>query len=262
MLDLGTILYNMGEHGEIFAAIANIYKDAKAAHGIVGSVPVILAEDETKVRTRVSYDQRFDSLAGFCGPKENHLCISNYKPIVGNGETGYNKIVDCFCSDRVAGFARVLMVSPLHEKLSKLVLCVSCTCNYFDSQWVKNQWSKINKLWEKHCKANVGPIIGHASDGDSRRHQLMLAEYKSTDRQQLHVEWPGWIFSNKLDSDGNASGLHDQDFIHNGKKPTKLGLGSANLPEESSGLLGQTEDIERGPPRANTRHGVLPTCLR
>ena len=110
------------------------------------------------------------------------------------------------------------MVSPLHDKLPRLVLCVSCTCNCFNSQWVKDQWDRIDKLWDKHCKIVVGPIIGHASDGDSRRRQLMLADYKSTDGQRLKVDWPGWVFSAELDSNGNAMGLHDQDFIHNGKK--------------------------------------------
>ena len=212
------IQHVLGEHGEIFAAVAEIYKDAKDAHGIIGPIPVILAEDETKVRSRVHYEQRFDTLAGFCGPKDNHICVSNYKPIVGIGDDGYNKILDCFRFDKVGGFARVVMVSPLHDKLPRLVLCVSCTCNCFDSQCVKNQWVKIEKLWDKHCKDVVGPIIGHASDGDSRRRQLMLVDYKSTDGQRLKVDWPGWVFSAKLDSNGNGMGLHDQDFIHNGKK--------------------------------------------
>ena len=46
----------------------------------------------------------------------------------------------------------------------------------------------------------------------------MLAEYKSTHGLRLQVEWPGWIFTAKLDSQGHTTGLHDQDFIHNGKK--------------------------------------------
>ena len=39
-----------GEHVDIFQSVAKIYKDAKAAHGIVGPVLVILVEDETKVK--------------------------------------------------------------------------------------------------------------------------------------------------------------------------------------------------------------------
>jgi len=46
----------------------------------------------------------------------------------------------------------------------------------------------------------------------------MLADYKSQDGNRLKVDWPGWVFRGKLDSDGNGMGLHDQDFIHNGKK--------------------------------------------
>ena len=60
-----------GEYGDIFASVANIYKDAKMAHGITGPVLVILVEDETKVRSRVAYEQRFDNLSGFCGSKKN-----------------------------------------------------------------------------------------------------------------------------------------------------------------------------------------------
>ena len=137
---------------------------------------------------------------------------------MGTGEEGYNKILESFCSNKVEGFARIVMVSPLHEKLPRLVLCVLCTCNCFDSQWVRDQWTKIDDLWDKHCKSTIGPIIGHASDGDSKRRQLMLVDYKSNSNPRLQVEWPGWIFSATVDSLGNATGLHDQDFIHNGKK--------------------------------------------
>jgi hypothetical protein len=83
-----------GEHGEIFAIVADIYKDAKDAHEIIGPIPVILAEDETKVRSRVYYEQRFDTLVGFCGPKDKHMSVSNYKPIIGIGEDGCNNNLD------------------------------------------------------------------------------------------------------------------------------------------------------------------------
>ena len=39
----------VGEYGEIFAALAKIYIDAKTEHGIIVPIPVILVEDETKV---------------------------------------------------------------------------------------------------------------------------------------------------------------------------------------------------------------------
>ena len=68
-----------GEHIDIFRSVAQIYKEAKEAHKIQGPVPVILAEDETKVKGRVAWDHRWDTLVGFCGPKNDYVCVSNYK---------------------------------------------------------------------------------------------------------------------------------------------------------------------------------------
>jgi hypothetical protein len=126
------------------------------------------------------------------------MCISTYRPIVGNGEAGYEGIVGTFEGAKRGGFARLIMVNPLHEALPKLVLVVSCTYNYFDSKWVRDQWENIDKLWGAQCLETVGPIIGHASDGNSRRQQLRLQDYMSKTRIRV-------------------CRLHDQDFIHNGK---------------------------------------------
>lgn len=126
-----------GEHREVFHSVAEIYKNAMAHHGIIGPVPVILAEDETKVKSRICYEQRLDTLVGFYGPKENHVCVPNYSVAVGQGEAGYNHIMDAFANDKVGGFARVIMVCPMHLKLPRLVLSVLCTCGCFDSAWVR-----------------------------------------------------------------------------------------------------------------------------
>lgn len=107
--------------------------DAKSALGITGPIPVILAEDETKFRGRISWEARWDTMVGFCGPKPDHICIPNYKPQVGSSEMGYNKVLDSFKLDKIGGFARVLVVNPLHEKLPRLVLVACCTCGCFDS---------------------------------------------------------------------------------------------------------------------------------
>ena len=181
-----------GEHAEIFQSIARIYNDAKAALGITTPIPVILAEDETKVRGRVSWEARWDTMVGFCGPKENHVCIPHYKPIVGDSELGYNKMVESFKLDKVGGFARVIVVNPWHEKLPSLVLVACCTCGCFNSQWVRQQWDRIDNLWMQHCYSSVGPIIGHVSDGDSRKRQLMLQDCKSVQGKRLSIDWESW----------------------------------------------------------------------
>ena len=76
------------------------------------------------------------------------------------------------------GFTRVVMVNPLHDKLPRLVLYTCCTYNYFDTLLVENQRLRIEKLWDKHCKDIVGPIIKHANDGGSQRRQLMLVHFR------------------------------------------------------------------------------------
>ena len=76
----------------------------------------------------------------------------------------------------------------------------------------------IDNLWEKECKEDVGPIIGHASDGDSRQHQLMLEDYKCSKGTRFGVDWPGWLLTARIVDGLNVSGLHDQDYVHNGKK--------------------------------------------
>jgi hypothetical protein len=207
-----------GEHREVFRCVAEIYKCAMVVHGVVGPIPMILAEDETKVKPRVTWEQKWDALGGFCGPKDDHVCVSNYKVSIGDGEEGYNKIADAFRNDKIGGFTRVIMVSPMHEKLPRLILSVACTCNCFDADWVKKQWERVDALWAAECEQVVGPILGHASDGDSRRHQLMLLDYLTTTQNRYTVPWEGWLMCAGLDNEGRIYGLHDQDFIHNGKK--------------------------------------------
>ena len=110
------VMFISWEHAKIFKSIVAIYTDAKKMHGIYGPISVILAEDETKVRGRVSWEAQWDTMLGFCGPKKNHRCITDYKPSIGVGEVGYNQMVDSFRKDKVGGFARVIVVNPLLDK--------------------------------------------------------------------------------------------------------------------------------------------------
>lgn len=118
-------------------------------------------------------------LASFCGPKANHVCITMYSPVCGLGEQGYKKIIELFRDDQVGSFARVIIVNSLYDKLPCLVLVVYITYNCFKADWVRQQWTAIDALWTQECKAQVRPIVGHASDRDNRRKQLMLHDCRS-----------------------------------------------------------------------------------
>jgi hypothetical protein len=59
------------------------------------------------------------------------------------------------------------------------------------------------------CECAIGPIIGHASDGDSRRRQLMLSSYTCVDGQRYEISWPGWIMFGTVTASGQVQGLHD-----------------------------------------------------
>jgi hypothetical protein len=156
-------------------------------------------------------------VAGFCGPKENHVCVPSYK-VVGSGEPGYEKIVDSFQKDKIGGYARVIVVCSLHSALPRLVLSVTCTCGCFDSAWIKRQWNRIDMLWIEDCLDGIGPILGHANNGDSRRRKVMLVDYLSDSGERYRIPWDGWLMSACIDSEDRVLGFHDQDYVHNDKK--------------------------------------------
>jgi hypothetical protein len=68
---------------------------------VTGPIPIILVEDETKVKSRIYWKQKWNTSAGFCGPKENHMYVPSYKVVVGSGEPGYEKILDSFRKDKI-----------------------------------------------------------------------------------------------------------------------------------------------------------------
>jgi len=100
--------------------VVQIYADAKSVHNIVGPVLVILAKDKTKVKGRVAWEPKWDTLVGFYGPCENHICMPTFRPIVDSGEEGYRQLLGSFSSNRTSGFARVVVVNPLHENFPVL----------------------------------------------------------------------------------------------------------------------------------------------
>ena len=86
---------------------------------------------------------------------------------------------------------------------------------------VKGQWDSIKQLYNQHLLDVLGPLVGHASDGDSRRQKLHLANSTSRNGIQYKVNHENFSYIGKLvevNSKKFVEGLSDQDFIHNGKK--------------------------------------------
>jgi hypothetical protein len=80
-----------GEHRQVFQSVVEAYRQAKVKCKVTGPIPIIIVENETKVKSHVCWEQKWDTLAGFCGPKENHVCVPSCKVVVGSGEPGYEK---------------------------------------------------------------------------------------------------------------------------------------------------------------------------
>lgn len=91
-----------------------------------------MVDDETKVMFKIAWGSRGDHLTNFCGAKVDHFCVINFNLVVGIGKVEYNKILKAFTNYTIASFARVMIVNHVHDKLSKLILVVCCTCNCFD----------------------------------------------------------------------------------------------------------------------------------
>ena len=134
------VVFVPNEHAKVFKAVAKIYRNAKEVHENNGPISMILAEDKIKVKSRIAWEAKWDTLASFYRLWNNHICVTNYKSTIGFGEAGYNKVLESFRFDKVRGFARVIVVNLLHGELPRLVLVVCCTCNCFDSTLVRKQW--------------------------------------------------------------------------------------------------------------------------
>ena len=169
------------------------------------------------VKKYVKWVEKSNTLVGFCGTKEEHQCQSHLLVRFGEVDVGYEIIKDSFKNNVIGHYACVIIVNPLHEMFLCLVVVVHPTCNRFNANFVYQKWEKVESMWKKHVENNLGPIAGHSSDGDSRRRQLMLKDYSSTSGLRYQIPWEGWTLT-ELYNGCNVIGLHDQDYIQNGKK--------------------------------------------
>ena len=54
--NLNGVAFNTREHVEVYYYVVKIYIEVKAMHGGIGPIPVILAKDETKGKSRITWE--------------------------------------------------------------------------------------------------------------------------------------------------------------------------------------------------------------
>ena len=164
----------------IFPALKEVYRQAMEANSLeLGTVLCEISEDETNVIAKVQYNRMADSLGTLCGTKgadypKTHRCIDGYQFVIGNGPDAHDNIIAGFEQCAVSSYARVMMISPWHKKLPKVAVLIMPCCNRFDHKLVRRQWGAVDALYREHLSNIIGPCVGNASDGDSRRRMLQL----------------------------------------------------------------------------------------
>ena len=114
----------------------------------------------------------------------NHQCQDNCEIAVGDAQQGYDNIRQEFERYKVGSQVRAIILNPLHPDLPKLPIVIHATCNQFDTRIVQNQWERLEVFYNAHLKDVLGPLIGHSSDGDSRRRKLMLQRATSEEGER------------------------------------------------------------------------------
>eukprot|EP00112_Aurelia_sp_Birch-Aquarium-sp1_P008356 Seg1918.2 transcript_id=Seg1918.2/GoldUCD/mRNA.D3Y31 product="hypothetical protein" protein_id=Seg1918.2/GoldUCD/D3Y31 len=220
-------------------------------------VPVLTAEDETSIKAVVEYNQKTDQLVGFCGvksenPKDHHCLQESATIVLGDDQDSYDHLRNAFQNYKIGGYARIILLNPLHVSLAGIVVLFASTCNKFSHQDVRRQWQLIHEQYNKYLEEALGPLIGHSSDGDSRRRKLMLEDFKCNEggRYQPIQKKYGFIFSvrkevSPVEQSGYVlRGLPDQDAIHQHKKlinpldhPTRIMMMGPNYMVHMNHLL-------------------------
>ena len=206
----------------VFSHVAKIYSHIKAEKNISGDVLVETAEDETVIISKCEWDCNSDQVWGWCGVNNlHHKCDPDFVHIIGNDDNSYDELLAAFRNNRMAGFARIVMVNPIHYDLPPMVVLLQANCNKFDASMVREQWDEIKCLYDKHLLPVLGPLVGHAFDGDSRRRKLHLSNSTSPAGERYRIEHENFSHSGRSTLKAGKPGvedLSDQDFMHNAKK--------------------------------------------
>ena len=133
-----------------FKKLASIYKEAMARITPT-SVPMLAAEDETGIIGQIVFNQASDELLGFCGVKGlEHKCLDYFTVVVGNGEEGYNSIVNAFDQYKVGTYGRaILLFSQCQPAISMVAL---------ENVWLLELMNVQGLLYLMTMRCWTGPI--------------------------------------------------------------------------------------------------------
>ena len=219
---LKLIKFNPGLEMENFKQMSILMRDVLAKYKIP-KVPWLAAEDETLVERIVTYHQETDELVGFCGLKSDdpkqHKCFFDVKIVLGDDDNSYERLTNAFKSNKIGSFARVILLNPMHKALPRLVACMIPTCNQFNHFDVDRQWKQVSMNFKNSLEDVVGPLVGHSSDGDSRRRKVMVQLMLSDDGDRFSPipEAEGFVFPARKEPAHSGYVLRDigdQDPIH------------------------------------------------
>ena len=241
-----------------FQQLTQVYAEAKKKANINFLVPVMTAEDETAVKAEVAYHQETDELLGFCGENKDHHCLQPAKVIIGDDRDAYSRLTSAFQNLKIGAYARVVLLNPLHLHLPRMAILLLPTCNKFTHSDVAMQWSTISENYQAYTESTVGPLIGNASDGDSRRRKLML-ENMSCNQGERYQPIPrslGFHLTAKKEICEDTYTIRqvgDQDYIHQHKKLINaldqesriLTMGSYNIHLNHIQLVAKEFDVRR-----------------
>ena len=214
-----------------FRIFQTIYISSMDAAGLKhGSLITETAEDETATIKRFSYDELDDVILNSCGLIcENHTCSSNVVVLpVGDGENGYENIMNAFKDYTIGSYGRAIILNTFHPNIPNIPLLIMPTCNRFVSEFVRENHDLICTLYEEFLEPVIGPLIGSASDGDSRRRKLFLENSISNGNRYQPIPFPlGFLYTaTKITIQGSQrfviKDLADPDYIHNHKNLINL----------------------------------------
>ena len=105
----------------------------------------------------IEYNQKDDELVGFCNvntkiPKVRRFFQGNNAQfVVGNDENAYDNIVQMFEKYKIGGYARVVLLKPLHPCLPRIVALLAATCNNMVASQIQEANSSIFPVYFQYC---------------------------------------------------------------------------------------------------------------